>query len=72
MTDKSPTLCPHCDQPLPDGRGLAHDVRLAHDVLLCSTWNISNRSDTNDSPEYDHRGVQMPHRTRVGGIITPQ
>ncbi|AXC10523.1 hypothetical protein ACPOL_1175 [Acidisarcina polymorpha] len=23
-------------------------------------------------PEYDHRGVRMPARTRVGGIIIPQ
>ncbi|HEX4020142.1 MAG TPA: hypothetical protein VHX63_03265 [Acidobacteriaceae bacterium] len=22
--------------------------------------------------EYDHRGVLLPRRTRVGGIITPQ
>lgn len=22
--------------------------------------------------DYDHRGIQMPRRTRVGGIIVPQ
>jgi hypothetical protein len=25
-----------------------------------------------DPPEFDHRGIQLPARSRVGGIITPQ
>jgi hypothetical protein len=25
-----------------------------------------------DDREYDHRGVLMPRRTRIGGIIMPQ
>ncbi len=25
-----------------------------------------------ETPEYDHRGIAMPRRTRVGGIIIPQ
>jgi hypothetical protein len=25
-----------------------------------------------DDREYDHRGVAMPRRTRIGGIIIPQ
>lgn len=25
-----------------------------------------------ESREYDHRGVLMPRRTRIGGIIIPQ
>ncbi|MGO8719459.1 MAG: hypothetical protein ACLQMO_09605 [Acidobacteriaceae bacterium] len=25
-----------------------------------------------DDREYDHRGVAMPRRTRIGGIIMPQ
>jgi len=25
-----------------------------------------------DAPELDHRGIRMPARTRVGGIIIPQ
>jgi hypothetical protein len=24
------------------------------------------------APEFDHRGIQLPARSRVGGIITPQ
>jgi hypothetical protein len=28
--------------------------------------------DTADAPEFDHRGIRMPARSRVGGIIIPQ
>ncbi|MHB8302179.1 MAG: hypothetical protein ACYDC6_04970 [Acidobacteriaceae bacterium] len=28
--------------------------------------------DRQDDREYDHRGVALPRRTRLGGIITPQ
>jgi hypothetical protein len=29
-------------------------------------------SEKPDDREYDHRGVLMPRRTRIGGIIMPQ
>jgi hypothetical protein len=28
--------------------------------------------EKHDDREYDHRGVLMPRRTRIGGIIMPQ
>jgi hypothetical protein len=71
-------------RPLADRTALADHVHLADHMLHGSTWNISDQADvaapgvqTSASPpdeirEYDHRGVPMPRRTRMGGIITPQ
>ncbi len=73
MTNHPPNLCPHCGRPIQDNRELAHDVRLAHHVPSCSTWNNTSQTTPEyEDREYDHRGVAMPRRTRMGGIITPQ
>jgi hypothetical protein len=56
-----PQKCPHCGKPLKDtedrGRKSAEPTP----------------ETTMEQPrETDHRGIALPRRTRVGGIIMPQ
>jgi Zn finger protein HypA/HybF involved in hydrogenase expression len=41
---------------------------------LCGACRASKlrESETANGAEFDHRGILMPARTRVGGIIIPQ
>jgi hypothetical protein len=47
-------------------------------VLLCAACGatqsraLADDLPQYDIPEYDHRGILLPARSRVGGIITPQ
>jgi hypothetical protein len=54
----------------------AIDVEDRHGAFCadCEDALCASRSpaDAADPPEIDHRGIQLPARTRVGGIITPQ
>ncbi len=71
-------------RPLGERADLTEGAGSAPPVLLCSSGNISDSADpiasgieASESPaeeirEYDHRGIQLPRRTRVGGIIIPQ
>lgn len=50
--------CPHCGQPIADRKAAPQDTE--------------NSSTPNPDREIDHRGVLLPRRTRMGGIIVPQ
>jgi len=57
MTDAA-QLCPHCGKSIPAPQNAASQ---SEDV-----------TKANADREYDHRGILLPQRTRMGGIITPQ
>lgn len=57
-TKPTPRLCAHCGAPVsPDSPRLAQPT--------------TNEAAAEDR-EYDRRGILLPQRTRVGGIIVPQ
>jgi hypothetical protein len=60
--------CSNCDRTIA--------VEESRKVLCAECWDTLVASQgpalAGDPPEFDHRGVQLPARTRVGGIITPQ
>lgn len=62
MTHDSPKLCPHCGQAISMPEPNASDV----------PNNRPGKTAETSAREYDHRGVALPRRTRMGGIITPQ
>lgn len=64
MRRHSEDICPNCHQLLIDGKPA---------VPTASTERTSEREkQPADDREYDHRGIALPRRTRMGGIITPQ
>ena len=62
MSPNSPEVCPHCGKPI---RGKERNN-------LDSPNNPAGETDKTPGREYDHRGIAMPRRTRMGGIIIPQ
>jgi hypothetical protein len=59
--------CSRCAKPIPDGEA---------PPLLCAACAEAGAGPAGDAsgtpPEFDHRGIRLPARTRVGGIIIPQ
>jgi hypothetical protein len=58
-------------------RGQSSDAIEGHAPLhAASEASGSTQRDTSDGStlpdEFDHRGIRLPARTRVGGIIIPQ
>jgi hypothetical protein len=60
------TRCSCCGQPLPDVT--AGDPSAVGRVAV----EIPRADEARPVVEFDHRGVPLPARTRVGGIIIPQ
>jgi hypothetical protein len=58
--------CPHCGQPIEDPS--PDKVAAAEEPLAAE----KSRTASPQGAEFDHRGVRLPARTRVGGIIIPQ
>ncbi|MHB8389514.1 MAG: hypothetical protein ACYDBH_08030 [Acidobacteriaceae bacterium] len=56
---KTTVPCPHCGAPME-----SHEQKFS-----TPTPSIPVKQDDR---EIDHRGVLMPRRTRIGGIIMPQ
>jgi hypothetical protein len=58
--------CDRCDATTDSDRGEA----------LCEACldseSPTKKPDSAKAPEFDHRGIRMPARSRVGGIIIPQ
>lgn len=57
-----PNICPHCSKPIQGEETKVPRTAAAETSAI----------DKGETREYDHRGVPMPRRTRMGGIITPQ
>lgn len=62
MTSHPQNVCPHCGKPIPDEKTKAPTAAAAETSAI----------DKGETREYDHRGIPLPMRTRMGGIITPQ
>lgn len=52
-------LCPHCGKQIPA-------------VQEADPPQRDDAKAANADREYDHRGILLPQRTRMGGIIIPQ
>lgn len=57
MTNEGAHICSGCGQPIRSGP---------------NERAVGEPATAEEAREYDHRGILMPRRTRVGGIITPQ
>jgi hypothetical protein len=53
-----------------DRTSAAPEAALCPACLAAGRLNLPAAAAT--APEYDHRGIRLPARSRVGGIITPQ
>lgn len=62
MTAKNDSVCPNCGAPIGSQEKAP--------PVSATTGSLSSLKETDR--EYDHRGILLPRRTRVGGIITPQ
>lgn len=62
MMSHPQNVCPHCGKPIQDEKTKAPQAATAETSAI----------DKGESREYDHRGIPLPMRTRMGGIITPQ
>ncbi len=62
MTHGSPDVCPHCGKPIQSEERKNPEL----------STNPDRATEKTPDREYDHRGIPMPRRTRMGGIITPQ
>jgi hypothetical protein len=58
--------CPHCGNLLDEKRPSAQSKAALTEV----DESVSSAPD--QAAEFDHRGIRLPARTRVGGIIIPQ
>lgn len=62
-----PQKCPHCGQPM------SHDAERNRNKSTKSGDGLREAKEAEEATrEYDHRGIALPRRTRVGGIIMPQ
>lgn len=64
----SQRVCPHCGAPLD---AIAAGDREAAEEKRGAVHGVAAAGQP-QSTEKDHRGIPMPTRRRVGGIITPQ
>jgi hypothetical protein len=59
-------LCEHCGKPVdasaPEAPAAKPELAAGH----------ASPADSSLAVEFDHRGIRLPARTRVGGIIIPQ
>jgi hypothetical protein len=62
MAHRAPNECPHCGKPLEQPESTAAEP----------AGKKAGTAIADQPREYDHRGIALPRRTRVGGIITPQ
>ncbi|MGC1783266.1 MAG: hypothetical protein WA708_12155 [Acidobacteriaceae bacterium] len=62
MTTQRSHICPQCGQPLIENERQSTPAPPPRDPAEAQQ----------DVQEHDHRGIVMPLRTRMGGIITPQ
>ena len=61
MMNHSANTCPHCGKPIRDRKPETEEPTAENSA-----------AGKDEAREYDHRGIAMPRRTRMGGIITPQ
>ncbi|HWF66301.1 MAG TPA: hypothetical protein VN670_03295 [Acidobacteriaceae bacterium] len=55
-------VCPHCGKPVSGPETGASS----------SPATPSAAAEIKEEREYDHRGILLPRRTRMGGIIVPR
>lgn len=55
-----------------NSRGSENDVPMERNQSKIPASTVPKTEKAEDDREYDHRGILMPRRTRIGGIIMPQ
>lgn len=69
--DSEADWCPACGGALLE-RAVVKQSSLEHANSLTSGANLPTSDRPANSPEVDHRGIVLPRRHALGGIITPQ